>query len=209
AHTGPGRPTDRVEALLTALRSRLALDRVDGALDSGADVSSVKSALSKDGYTGQTIQDQLGQFQTVISGIVGVLNAFAVIALVAAGFGIINTLLMSVQERTRDAQRAVRLAGADPVALWHGLEPALGLSAITLVGGLALFALRRPVEALQHRLAGFPSASSIYRHVMRGLDRGATALTAGVQRGSLPYYLTVILSVFVAGALVNLVIGGP
>ncbi|WFR67416.1 hypothetical protein P9139_02280 [Curtobacterium flaccumfaciens] len=70
-------------------------------LDPGAEVSSVKSALSKDGYTGQTIQDQLGQFQTVINGIVGVLNAFAVIALVAAGFGIINTLLMSVQERTR------------------------------------------------------------------------------------------------------------
>lgn len=38
AHSGPGRPTDRVEALLTALRSRLALDRVDGALDSGADI---------------------------------------------------------------------------------------------------------------------------------------------------------------------------
>jgi putative ABC transport system permease protein len=31
-----------------------------------------------------------------------VLNAFAIIALLAAGFGIINTLLMSVQERTRE-----------------------------------------------------------------------------------------------------------
>ena len=30
------------------------------------------------------------------------LNAFAFIALLAAGFGIINTLLMSVQERTRE-----------------------------------------------------------------------------------------------------------
>ncbi|TCU50365.1 Na+/H+ antiporter subunit A [Curtobacterium sp. PhB146] len=95
------------------------------------------------------------------------------------------------------------------LALWHGLEPALGISAVTLVGGLALFALRRPVEALQHQLAGFPSASGTYRHLMRGLDRFATGLTAGVQRGSLPYYLTVILSVFVAGALANLVLGGP
>ncbi len=95
------------------------------------------------------------------------------------------------------------------LALWHGLEPALGLSAITLVGGVALFLLRRPVEALQHRLAGSPSASGTYRAIMRGLDRVATGLTAGVQRGSLPYYLTVILSVFVAGALANLVLGGP
>ncbi len=31
-----------------------------------------------------------------------ILNAFAVIALIAAGFGIVNTLLMSVSERTRE-----------------------------------------------------------------------------------------------------------
>lgn len=38
----------------------------------------------------------------VIDGIVLVLNAFAVIALLAASFGIVNTLLMSVQDRTRE-----------------------------------------------------------------------------------------------------------
>ncbi|MET3452973.1 Na+/H+ antiporter subunit A [Curtobacterium sp. 1544] len=131
----------------------------------------------------------------------------SVLALTGLALGIATPF---VAHGLEPAARAAALPGEVPhLALWHGLEPALGLSAITLVGGLALFALRRPVEALQHRLAGFPSASSIYRHVMRGLDRGATALTAGVQRGSLPYYLTVILSVFVAGALVNLVIGGP
>ncbi|WP_416395254.1 MULTISPECIES: Na+/H+ antiporter subunit A [unclassified Curtobacterium] len=108
------------------------------------------------------------------------------------------------------AAHTAALDGEVPhLALWHGLEPALGLSAVTLLGGIALFALRRPVEALQHRLAGSPSASGTYRHLMRGLDRVATGLTAGLQRGSLPYYLTVILSVFVAGALVNLVVGGP
>ncbi|GAA4369298.1 ABC transporter permease [Paeniglutamicibacter cryotolerans] len=62
----------------------------------------LKDALAAQGYTAQTVQDQLGAFQSVINGIVGVLNAFAVIALIAAGFGIINTLLMSVQERTRE-----------------------------------------------------------------------------------------------------------
>ncbi len=66
------------------------------------EVRALKSRLSDAGYTGLTIADQLGSILTVINGIVGVLDAFAVIALLAAGFGIVNTLLMSVQERTRE-----------------------------------------------------------------------------------------------------------
>ena len=44
----------------------------------------------------------LGVFNTVISAITGILNGFAIIALLAASFGIVNTLLMSVQERTKE-----------------------------------------------------------------------------------------------------------
>lgn len=55
-----------------------------------------------DSVTSEVIEDQLGIVQSVITAIVGVLNAFAAIGLFAAGFGIINTLLMSVQERTRE-----------------------------------------------------------------------------------------------------------
>ena len=62
----------------------------------------VKADLADAGYTGTTVADTLGTFKSVIDGIILVLNAFAVIALIAAGFGIINTLLMSVQERTRE-----------------------------------------------------------------------------------------------------------
>ncbi|WP_345800116.1 ABC transporter permease [Microbacterium sp. AZCO] len=66
------------------------------------DVAALKERLNDAGYTGSTVADQLGLFKTVIDGIVLVLNAFAVIALLAAGFGIVNTLYMSVQERTRE-----------------------------------------------------------------------------------------------------------
>ncbi|MBT2502449.1 Na+/H+ antiporter subunit A [Curtobacterium sp. ISL-83] len=130
------------------------------------------------------------------------------LALTGLALGLLTPL---VAHGLEPAARAAAIPGGEVphLALWHGLEPALGLSALTLAGGLALFALRRPVEALQHRFAGSPSASGTYRRIMRGLDRVATGLTAGVQRGSLPYYLTVILSVFVAGALANLVLGGP
>ncbi|MBD8207027.1 ABC transporter permease [Microbacterium sp. CFBP 8790] len=67
-----------------------------------AQIDEVKAALTDAGYTGTTVADQLGTFESVIDGIVLVLNAFAVIALLAASFGIVNTLLMSVQERTRE-----------------------------------------------------------------------------------------------------------
>lgn len=65
-------------------------------------LAALKERLADSGYTGTTVADQLGAFTTVIDGIVLVLNAFAVIALLAASFGIVNTLLMSVQERTRE-----------------------------------------------------------------------------------------------------------
>jgi putative ABC transport system permease protein len=67
-----------------------------------ATATALKAELVDAGYTGTTVADQLGTFKSVIDGIILVLNAFAVIALIAAGFGIINTLLMSVQERTRE-----------------------------------------------------------------------------------------------------------
>lgn len=67
-----------------------------------ADIQALKGRLADAGYTGTTVADQLGTFTAIIDGIVLVLNAFAVIALLAASFGIVNTLLMSVQERTRE-----------------------------------------------------------------------------------------------------------
>ncbi|MHA7293880.1 ABC transporter permease [Arthrobacter sp. HLT1-21] len=65
-------------------------------------IADLKTVLADAGYTGATAADQLGTVKTVIDGIVLVLNAFAVIALLAASCGIVNTLLTSVQERTRE-----------------------------------------------------------------------------------------------------------
>ena len=64
-----------------------------------AQVAAIKADLADQGFAALTVKDQIGTVQTVIDAIVGVLNAFAIIALVAAAFGIVNTLLMSVQER--------------------------------------------------------------------------------------------------------------
>lgn len=90
-----GLPADQVDRYAQAT-VRFAADASDG------QVSDLEDRLASAGYTGTTVADQLGTFTTVIDGIVLVLNAFAIIALLAASFGIVNTLLMSVQERTRE-----------------------------------------------------------------------------------------------------------
>lgn len=79
----------------------LAMAHVDEAT-TAPQFDAIKADLLDQGYRGQTVADQIGVIQAVIDGIIGVLNAFAAIALLAASFGIINTLLMSVQERTRE-----------------------------------------------------------------------------------------------------------
>jgi putative ABC transport system permease protein len=90
-----GVPTDQQE------RYAQATVRFDSSA-SATDITALKDRLTAAGYTGQTVADQLGTFKAIIDGIVLVLNAFAVIALLAASFGIVNTLYMSVQERTRE-----------------------------------------------------------------------------------------------------------
>lgn len=64
--------------------------------------SAVKAALMDEGLMGLTLEDQLGVITGIIDTVTWVLNGFALIALLAASFGIVNTLLMSVQERTRE-----------------------------------------------------------------------------------------------------------
>lgn len=76
--------------------------RFDAAHSTPDQVTALQDRLSLAGYTSTTVADQLGTFKSVIDAIVLVLNTFAIIALLAAGFGIVNTLLMSVQERTRE-----------------------------------------------------------------------------------------------------------
>ncbi|MFS4507240.1 Na+/H+ antiporter subunit A [Clavibacter sp. Sh2141] len=83
------------------------------------------------------------------------------------------------------------------LALWHGLEPALVISAGTLVVGLALFRLRDGVFALQSRVPAWIDAARIYWASMRLIDRVAARTTATTQRGSLPFYLGVILLVLI------------
>lgn len=95
--------------------------------------------------------------------------------------------------------RAFPEAGGESyhLALWHGFEPALAISALTLALGLVMFRLRTRVVTLQERIDIPLSAGTMYWASVRSIDRFAARLTSLTQRGSLAFYLGVILFVFV------------
>jgi putative ABC transport system permease protein len=69
---------------------------------SDAEVSTLKSDLKTKGYDAKTVKDQVSTVFTIITAITYVFDGFAAITLVAAAFGIVNTLYMSVSERTKE-----------------------------------------------------------------------------------------------------------
>ena len=87
---------------------------------------------------------------------------------------------------------------AEKLALWHGWQSALLLSAVSLLGGAAVFLARTPVHRLQRRFAVGASADEGYWNIIQGLDRLSVLVTGTTQRGSLPAYLGTILVVVLA-----------
>ncbi|WP_018135273.1 Na+/H+ antiporter subunit A [Acaricomes phytoseiuli] len=88
------------------------------------------------------------------------------------------------------------------LTLFSGFNLALGLSALTLLSGWLLFLARNPVSRLQARVYPLFDAERGYRKTIVALDAVAIWVTGRTQRGSLYFYLAVILSTTV---LVNLV----
>jgi multicomponent Na+:H+ antiporter subunit A len=89
--------------------------------------------------------------------------------------------------------------GAHPyhLALWHGLEPALGISALIIAAGIVLFLLRKPFARFQRSLPHVFDAARDYLRIVRSIDALAARVTVFAQRGGLPQYIGTILLVAV------------
>ena len=97
------------------------------------------------------------------------------------------------------------------LALWHGLNPALALSAVVLVLGVAMFVRRTAFGGLQGAVSWSFTADGAYRLLMRTVDRLAVETTGLTQRGSVAIYLAVILAIvlLLPGAAVLGALDGP
>ncbi|MFF2841536.1 Na+/H+ antiporter subunit A [Paenarthrobacter sp. NPDC057981] len=95
---------------------------------------------------------------------------------------------------------------AGHLALWHGLTPALGLTAITFVLGAAMFYGRNVVARLQGLVPDWVDGDRAYQNTIGALDDVAVWVTGRTQRGSLYFYLAVILTVAFAVPLAAIVI---
>nr|WP_246306541.1 Na+/H+ antiporter subunit A [Herbiconiux flava] len=83
------------------------------------------------------------------------------------------------------------------LALWHGFEPALGISVLVIAAGLGLFAVRARFSRLQKKVPVVVDASRSYWAIVRAVDAAAARVTLFAQKGGLPQYLSTILLVFV------------
>ena len=126
-----------------ALQSQhgLIIIQVKPGYESKEKLAQIKQELTNMGYSSISEDDYISSIKLFFNAITVILTIFGVIALITASIGIVNTLLMSVQERTREiglmkamglsSGRIFALFSLEAVSLgfWGGM-PAAGLAVV-------------------------------------------------------------------------------
>ena len=121
--------------------------------------SQIKKDLAKAGYSSMTLADNVSMVRNFFSAITTILNIFGGITLIAAAIGVVNTLLMSVQERTREIglMKAMGLSSGKVFAMFSIEALALGFwgGVFAIIGAYIVRAILNPI-ASRTILAGLP-----------------------------------------------------
>ncbi len=149
-----------------ALRSQhgLIIIQVKPGYESKEKLAQIKQELTNMGYSSISEDDYISSIKLFFNAITVVLTIFGVIALITASIGIVNTLLMSVQERTREIglMKAMGLSSGRIFALFSLEAVSLGFWGGMLAAGLAVV-IKQTVNPWAGRnfLSGLPGFNLI------------------------------------------------
>lgn len=168
-------------------KSISALAQIEGKVTEDK-LNQIKEDAKKAGYSANTAKDQVETIMNVVNGITGSLIVFGAIALLAASFGIINTLYMSVRERTREIglMKAMGLSNRKIFQLFS-IEAIL----IGLIGSI--------LGIILASLAGDALNSFASKDFLKGLE--GFNLTKFTIENSITITLIIAVVAFLAGAL--------
>ena len=88
--------------------------------------------------------------------------------------------------------------------LWHGFTPALGMSALAMLGGIGIYAVRRPLFQLDDQLLGGFDARRVFLRLEAAVFTVADRLDGLLNRASLQRMLAVTLAAAAAVLVVGL-----
>lgn len=149
-----------------ALQSQhgLIIIQVKPGYESKEKLAQIKQELTNMGYSSISEDDYISSIKLFFNAITVILTIFGVIALITASIGIVNTLLMSVQERTREIglMKAMGLSSGRIFALFSLEAVSLGFWGGMLAAGLAVV-IKQTVNPWAGRnfLSGLPGFNPI------------------------------------------------
>ncbi|HEX5875874.1 MAG TPA: FtsX-like permease family protein [Pyrinomonadaceae bacterium] len=172
-------PLSRVALALARQGGNLGAEQTEGydfavvRVSDPVELTQVRAKITELGFGSFSIVDEIDQIRTVFLIIDSVLGLLGGISLLVASFGIANTMIMSILERTREIGIMKAIGAEDrEIKLIFFVEAAV----IGLVGGVVGVLVAWGIDGLANRLA--------YRFILK--PQGA----AFIDFFSLPIYLT-------------------
>ena len=142
----------------------LIIIQVKPGYESKEKLAQIKQGLTNMGYSSISEDDYISSIKLFFNAITVILTIFGVIALITASIGIVNTLLMSVQERTREIglMKAMGLSSGRIFTLFSLEAVSLGFWGGMLAAGLAVV-IKQTVNPWAGRnfLSGLPGFNLI------------------------------------------------
>ena len=154
------------------------------------DAEDIKKALDDIGLNAMTVKDIVGQIKTFFDIILTTFTVFGYVALLAASIGIINTLFMSVQERTREIGLMKSFGmGNGQIFASFALEAVMLGFWGSVLGTLASIIAVTSLDTQAHTASGFLQAFPTFHLGVFRLE------------SIIPVILTIMLIAFIAGVI--------